>query len=90
MSWQELPADILLMIFEKIAVKDLIKSSIVCKHWNSIAESNTLWKKIFNDQLEEGKEEEFHDMENIKNRIKKKISMNQGVNWNQRVKREEF
>ncbi|XP_018017695.1 F-box/WD repeat-containing protein 5 [Hyalella azteca] len=45
--WHELPEDILLKIFGDLAVYDLGSAARVCKHWNNVASSDYLWKKLF-------------------------------------------
>ena len=54
MSWIDLPEDVLLMICEKVSVKELSQISMVCKHWHYILNTQkTLWKKVLVEYLEE-------------------------------------
>ena len=46
-GWSTLSDPLLIMIFKKLDVKDVVSSSTVCCNWNSICQDNLLWKYLF-------------------------------------------
>lgn len=44
--WQDLPDEILLLVFAKLEPLDLSRASCVCVAWDSLAGSNLLWQKF--------------------------------------------
>ena len=46
-GWSTLSDPLLIMIFKKLDVKDIVSSSTVCCNWNSICQDNLLWKHLF-------------------------------------------
>ena len=42
-----LPDSILLLVFHKLDVKDVVSSSAVSSRWNEICKDQLLWKKLF-------------------------------------------
>ena len=47
-----MPENILLTIFERLKVKDLISCSEVCVRWNQLCEDQLLWKKLIIKQFD--------------------------------------
>ena len=46
-EWSILSDPLLVMIFKKLEVKDVVSCSNVCINWNSICQDNLLWKYLF-------------------------------------------
>lgn len=44
--WQDLPDEILLLVFAKLEPLDLSRASCACVAWDSLAGSNSLWQKF--------------------------------------------
>ncbi|KAL6077114.1 hypothetical protein QOT17_002420 [Balamuthia mandrillaris] len=43
----KLPSDVLLEIFSKLSLPDLLSASHVCKHFQNVSSDNSLWKPFF-------------------------------------------
>ena len=52
MEWNVLPDPLLLMIFKRLVVKDVVSCSEVCGNWNAICNDQLLWKHLLVRDLE--------------------------------------
>jgi hypothetical protein len=46
-QWNELGADVLLMIFQQLEAEDLVNCEGVCRQWRDILATGTPWRRIF-------------------------------------------
>ena len=46
-QWSQLSDPLLMIIFKKLKVQDIISCSTVCTNWNAISQDNLLWKHLF-------------------------------------------
>ena len=46
-QWSMLPDPLLVMVFKKLEVRDIVSCSTVCTNWNTICQDNLLWKYLF-------------------------------------------
>ena len=46
-QWSKLSDPLLMMIFKKLKVEDIVSCSTVCINWNEISQDNLLWKYLF-------------------------------------------
>ena len=70
MSWKNIPDDILFMVCENLAYKDVAALSSACKSWNSICTNlpNAVWKKVFMRYIETNFGKEFSEISKAINR----------------------
>ena len=77
MSWSELTEDVLLMICEKVTLKDIAQISLVCKCWYRIlSRQKILWKKVLVKYLEEKNGSKV-----VKSGLNRLRELNNSVNW---------
>jgi hypothetical protein len=45
---EDIPCEIIVEIFKKLPIADIVRSSLVCKRWHGLSEESQLWKEVRN------------------------------------------
>lgn len=46
-GWNNLPCELILLMFEYLDVKGLCQASMVCKEWNAVSYQDAIWRSLY-------------------------------------------